>query len=325
MKIFITGINGFVGSYLVEYLIKSYPKSKIYGLIRNRADQHNLLQIKSKLKLIEADLLDTKKIDQTIKSVKPDWVFHLAAQMSSRFMKEADEQMLDINIIGALNLLKAVKNNAPKAKFLFISSAAVYGNPPGHCFPLKESCPAAPIDIYGSSKVCAEILCQQYCKIFGLPVLIARTFNILAPTRAQNYLEKNFIPQIKSIKFCKAPPIINTGDLTSERDFLDIRDIIRAYVALIQRGRPGEIYNVCSGTARRMDPLSGLLIKYSGLKGKVKLVRDRRYVRAIDIKKSVGSNVKLKRHTGWSPKIKLERTLSDMLKHQGLLCNKTSK
>jgi len=325
MKIFITGINGFVGSYLVEYLVKYYPKSRIYGLIRNRGNQKNLLESKNKIKLIEADLLDSKKINQTIKSVRPDWVFHLAAQMSSRFMKEADEQMLDINIIGTLNLLKAIKNNAPKAKFLFISSAAVYGNQANHCLPIKESCPAAPIDAYGASKACAEILCQQYFKIFELPVLIARTFNILAPVRAQNFLEKNFVPQIKSIKLFQTPPIINTGDLTSERDFLDIRDIIRAYITLMHRGHPGEIYNICSGKARRMDQLSDLLIKYSGLKGKVKVIRDPRYVRAIDIKKSLGSNAKLKRHTGWSPKISLEKTLMDMLKHEGLLFNKLSK
>lgn len=319
MKILVTGANGFIGSYLIEALIKQYPKSEIYGLIRAGANQDNILSTKKKIKLIRGDVLDYEKITRIIKLVKPDWLFHLAAKISPRFIKEADEQMLDINIIGTLNLLKSVKNYAPQAKFLYVSSASVYGNPPVRFFPIKENCPTEPIDAYGTSKACAEVLCKQYYLTFGLKTIIVRTFNILAPAKGQTFIEKNFLSQIKSIIRHGAPAIIKTGNLNTYRDFLDVRDVVEAYIDVIKKGHSGEIYNVCSNKTIRLQYLLDILLRYSGLKNKVKIIVDRQQVRTIEIKKSLGSNAKIRRHTAWTPKIPIKKSFMDLLENEKLL------
>lgn len=318
MKIFITGINGYVGSYLTEYLIKSYPKSNIYGLMHQYSNLDNIIHIKNKVNLIRGNILNYKKITSLIKLIKPHWMFHLAAKISPRYVKEVSEEMLETNIIGTMHLLKAVRNYSSGTKIFIASSAAVYGNVSDGHLPIKENEKTKPIDAYGSSKTCAEILGQQYFRTFGTNIIIARTFNLLAPARAHTFIETGFLPQIKSIKMGLVKPIIRIGNLDTYRDFLDIRDTVKAYVALMEKGRPGEIYNVCSNKMISMKKILNLLLQKTDLENKVKIVCDQNLVRSIDIKKSVGENRKIVSQTSWRPQISIEQTLSELLKNENL-------
>lgn len=317
MKIFITGINGFVGSYLSDYLVERYSKSKIYGLVRQCSNFTNIAHIKSKINLIEGDILDYKKTAFLVKSIKPDWIFHLAAKISPRYVKEVSEEMLETNIIGTLHLLKAVRNYAPKAKILIANSATVYGNTLCRSLPIKETCPVKPIDAYGSSKASSEMISQQYFRNFGLKIIIARTFNLLAPARAHTFIEAVLLSQIKLIRE-GAQPIIYTGYLNTYRDFLDVRDAIKAYIELIKKGQYGEIYNVCANKMVSMQKLLNLLLQKTNIKNKVKIICDPKLVRPIDIRKSLGNNRKIIRQTGWRPEISIEQTLADLLKNENL-------
>ena len=319
MKIFITGISGFIGSYLAEYLIKYYPNSEIFGLVRRSNDFVNTQKIKNKVKLVNGDILDYKRIDSLFKKIKPDWVFHLAAKIFPRFVKEVSEQMMEINIIGTLNLLKASKNQIPKAKIFIASSAAVYGNVRATNLPIKETCQVEPIDAYGSSKACAEILSIQYFKTFGLKIIIARTFNLLAPNRGKTFIENNFLAQIKSIRTNNTKPTILTGNLNTYRDFLDVRDTVKAYVELMKNGKSGEIYNVCSNKMISIKRILNIMLQNTGLKNTAKIIVDPLCVRSIDIKKSLGNNSKIIRQTSWRPKIPIEQSLKELLNNEKLL------
>jgi len=316
MKIFITGINGFVGSYLAEHLISSSP-DQIYGLIRKNARLDNIARIKHKINLFKGDILNYKMIASAIKSSRPQWIFHLAAKVSPRYVQEASEEMLETNIIGTLHLLKAAQNYAPKAKVLIASSAAIYGDTPPSSLPIKETCPVKPIDAYGSGKASGEIISQQYFRTFGLKIIIARTFNVLAPAKAHTFIEAGILPQIKSIKE-GGKPIIRVGDINTYRDFLDVRDVVKAYIALLKRGQPGEIYNVCSNKMVGMKEILNFLLQKTNLKNKVKIIRDPKLVRPIDIRKSLGNNRKIIYHTNWRPKISIRQTLSELLENENL-------
>jgi len=317
MNIFITGINGFVGSYLAKALINNFPKARLYGLVRSNPKDLRIDQRINKKYLFKGDILDYQRISLLIKKIKPDWVFHLAAKVSPRYVKELSESVFEINFIGTFNLLKALKKNSPRSKIFIASTAAVYGNVSDESLPIKETLATNAVDAYGASKACAEILSKQYYNNFNLNIIIARTFNFLAPAGGNTFVEKNFLPQIKLIKEGKNK-VFKTGDLNTCRDFLDVRDGVEAYLKLMKRGKPGEIYNICSNKGVSTKYILDLLLKKTGFKNKIKIIRDPKLVRSIDIKKSFGDNAKIISQTDWHPKISIEKTIQELLENNGL-------
>jgi GDP-4-dehydro-6-deoxy-D-mannose reductase len=267
----ITGIGGFVGPYLKQELeSKGYT---VYGLELN--GQFND-------KIIRCDITDFDSVYDAINKVKPDVVFHLAGFSSVAKSFENPELCFKINVDGTKNLLNAIIRIGIKPKILIVSSSEVYGKPKYN--PIDELHPLDPVSPYGKSRVEQEELRKNY----DLPIIISRSFNHTGPTQPDTFVIPSFKKQISEAKDGDS---IYVGNLDVVKDFSDVRDVVRAYRILLEKGQAGEVYNVGSGKAYSLKKLLETLIKKSGKKIEVKI--DPKRFRPVDIKEAVCDNRKL--------------------------------
>lgn len=246
-------------------------------------------------------------------AARPGTVYHLAAQSSAAASFAAPRETLSANLLGTLNLLEAVRALAPDARPLIVAvgSADEYGPRPDDSSPLTEETPLAPVSPYAVSKAAQTLLCRQYHLSYGLPVVIARPFSHTGPGQHTRFAFPSFARQIAAAEAGQGPAEIRTGDLSPIRDLLDVRDVARAYVALATRGRCGEIYNICSGTALTMA--QGLRILVAAAAVPIAVRRDPSRDRPSDTPWLVGDNRKLRNETGWQPERDASSALLDLL------------
>ncbi len=317
-KALITGITGFVGSHLVDYILENHPKVKISGLVRWRSPKNNISHVLHKIKLIHGDLLDSHSLNKTISEEKPDVIFHLAAQSYVDFSFLAPSSTLEINTIGTCNLLEAILQNKRKSGYDPIihicSSSEVYGQVTKNEIPIKETNPLRPASPYAVSKVGEDMIAYQYFLSWGLKTIRTRMFTHEGPRRGEVFAPSNFAKQIAAIEVGKQKPTVMVGNLNSIRTFMDVRDAVRAYWLLVNKCKDGEVYNIGGVETMTVGEMLNKLISFSTKKG-VGIKDDPKRLRPSDVTLQIPSVDKFIKATGWKPLYKFDDTLLDMLNY----------
>jgi len=307
----ITGITGFVGSHLADLLLsKGY---EVYGTYRWRSPKENIEHIKDRIKLIDTDIRDAHNVEKTIKTVGPDEIYHLAAQSFVPSSWEAPQETLTTNIIGTVNILEGIRAANKEIKMQLAGSSEEYGLVKADELPIKEGNPLRPLSPYGVSKVAADKLACQYHYSYGIKTVVTRAFNHSGPRRGDVFVDSNFAKQIVMIEKKKTKPVMYVGNLTAQRDFTDVRDIVVAYNLALQKCDFGEVYNICSEKTRTMQDVLDMLLKLTDAKIEVK--QDSKRMRPSDVQVLLGDCSKFKKKTGWKPTIPYEKTLEDTLNY----------
>lgn len=311
MKTFITGINGFAGSHLAEFLLgKGYEVS---GLILERDKIEKVSEIKEKIYLYEGDVKDYGLLKDVLAESHPEEVYHLAGLSHVQHSWKNEWETYKVNFLGTYNLLEAVKELGLNTKVLIIGSSDEYGRVQPDHLPIKEDYPLRPLSPYGVSKACQELLALRYARSEGIHVVAVRAFNHTGPRQEPYFVCSDFAKQIAEAEKGLRKPVIYVGDLKSERDFTDVRDVIEAYYLLLKKGESGDIYNVCSGKAFSIEWVLDKLLTFT--KKIITIKEDPERLRPVDITVRVGDNQKIKETTGWQPMIPLEKTLNDLYKY----------
>ncbi|MEO0098690.1 MAG: GDP-mannose 4,6-dehydratase, partial [candidate division WOR-3 bacterium] len=269
MKFLITGITGFVGSHLAEYLL-SLGKDEVFGIYRWRSRMENISHLSDKISLLECDLKDPVAVREVIRKIKPDGIFHLAAQSYVPMSWIAPQETLTTNIISQLNIFEAVRAENLDCRIQIAGSSEEYGMVYPNEVPIKETNPLRPLSPYGVSKVAQDLLGYQYFMSYGIKVVRTRAFNHEGPRRGEVFVTSNFCKQIAEIEKGKREPVVYVGNLEAVRDFTDVRDTVRAYYLVLLKGKPGEVYNICSGKGYKIKEILDIILSLSKVKVEVK-------------------------------------------------------
>ena len=298
MKCFITGIGGFVGPYLARHLLEQ--GHEVSGIDRASATLKNT-------KILVCDITDRELLLNILKSERPDWIFHLAGQSSVEKSFEQPELTRQINVEGTKNLLDCALNAGLRSRILVVSSSEVYGKQEE--LPVRETATPNPPSPYAQSRLEQERLCINYYADRGMDIVISRSFNHTGPGQQPVFVCSDFARQIVEIEKGKLDAV-RTGNLEVGRDFLDVRDVVKAYALLLERGRAGEFYNVCSGKGYKIGEILGILKGMS--KQAISVEQDPGKIKKGDYS-IYGDNSKIKKEVGWTPSIPIESTLRDIL------------
>jgi GDP-4-dehydro-6-deoxy-D-mannose reductase len=291
MTMLVTGADGFVGSFITRQ----------YETLPLVDSQGNV------------DLRDKERVLNAVKQNKIDSVIHLAAQSFIPVSFKDPQTTYDVNFTGTFNLLTALKEAGFTGRMIYISSGDIYGLVAIDSLPIKESYPLKPRSPYAVSKVATEALCYQWSQTENLQVVTARPFNHIGPGQHPNFVVSDFARQIIEIKLGKREPVLNVGDIDVTRDFTDVRDIVRAYTILLDQGKSGEAYNICSGEERTIRSLLDIMLNLSNISAEIR--EDAARMRPSEQRRVRGDCTKLKADTSWRPEISLEQTLLDILNH----------
>jgi GDP-4-dehydro-6-deoxy-D-mannose reductase len=311
MRVLITGITGFAGSHLADYLLAEHTEVEIFGIQRWRSRTENIEHLAGKIELREADLRDYTSIHRVLDEVRPDAIFHLAAQSFVPTSWRAPAETLSTNIIGQTYLFEAVRALQLDPTIQIAGSSEEYGLVLPDELPIKETNPLRPLSPYAVSKVAQDLLAYQYFESYGLKTIRTRGFNHTGPRRGEVFVTSNFAKQIASIEAELQEPVIRVGNLESVRDFTDVRDTVRAYWLAVEKGRPGEVYNIASGREITIRQLLDKLVELSRTRVEVEIDPER--LRPSDVEVLIGDASKFHADTGWEPTIPLEQTLEDLL------------
>ncbi len=332
MRVLITGVTGMTGSHLAEYLIDK-EGLEIYGTYRWRSRMDNLDSLKesgrlninagdkyitplngsdsSKLSLLEADITDPFSMKQLIATVKPDRIFHLAAQSYVPASWGAPAETLDTNIIGTVNLLESVRAAEIDPIIHVAGSSEEYGYVLPNELPIKETNPFRPLSPYGVSKVAQEMLAYQYFMSYGLKTIVTRAFNHEGPRRGDVFVTSSFAKQVAEIEKGLRDPVIYVGDISKKRDWSDVRDLVKAYWLAVEHCTPGEVYNIGSGVAREVREMLDIFLNMTDAKIDIEVHPAR--LRPSDPDTLLCDATKFQEITGWQPQIPFEKTLKDLL------------
>ena len=311
MRALITGVTGFVGSHLADYLLAEQPEVEIFGIRRWRSRMENIEHLDGRLQLRECDLRDPAAIQGVLAEVRPDYIFHLAAQSFVPASWRAPSETLMTNILGQTNIFEAVRVLELDPVIQIAGSSEEYGLVLPDEVPIKETNPLRPLSPYAVSKVAQDLLAYQYFRSYGLKTVRTRGFNHTGPRRGEVFVTSNFAKQIASIEAGLREPVIRVGNLDAQRDFTDVRDIVRAYWLAVSEATPGEVYNLASGRAVTIRELLDRLLVLSDTEVEVQVDPDR--LRPSDVEILLGDYSKFRSDTGWEPSIPLEQTLKDTL------------
>lgn len=308
MRAFITGIGGFAGSYLAEFLLEN-TDWEISGLIRRSPE--NVAHLQDKILLIQGDLGNYKHTEEILAQVRPHYIFHLAA---TAFVPDSWRDpwgVFENNVRSQLNILQAVVNLRLDSRVLIVGSNEEYGAVREEELPVREDTPLRPNNPYGVSKVAQDFLGLQFYLSHGLHVVRVRPFNHTGPRQKPNFVIPAFAKQLAEAEAGLRPPLIKVGNLYPKRDFTDVRDTVRAYYLALTRGRPGEVYNIGSGKAYSIGEVLDMLLKMCQIE--VSVEQDPSLMRPSDVPVTLCDYSKIHRDTGWTPTIPLEKTLEDVM------------
>ncbi len=297
-RVLITGEGGFVGRHIESM------RDELY-----RHFEWDLVVPKS-----EYDLLEPASLAELLINDLPDAVIHLAGISYVPDSIRHPCRTFEVNVLGTLNLLQALKAAGFVGRFLYISSGDVYGRLSDGELPVQEGRLPRPLNPYSASKVSAEALCYQWSQAGSFErVIIARPFNHIGAGQREDFVVSSMAKQIIQIKRGLQAPVLSTGDIDVTRDFLDVKDVIYGYMALIEAGENGETYNVCSGVEQSIRDLIRLMLDEAGVEAKIQT--DEKRCRVIDQRRSQGSNKKLVTTTGWGQTISLRSSLHEALNY----------
>lgn len=315
-KVLITGITGFVGSHLADYILENFPKVEIVGLARWRSPTENIRHILDKVTLELGDLLDPYSVKTIVSKHKSEIIFHLAAQSYVPYSFSSPVATLTTNVIGTCNLLETVKELKLASGYDPIvhmcSSSEVYGQVREDEVPITEDVPLRPASPYAVSKVAEDRLAFQYWLSWGIKSIITRMFTHTGPRRGEVFVVSNFAKQIARIEAGLQPPVLKVGNLESVRTFSDVRDAVKAYWLLVNKCAPGEVYNIGGVETMTIREMLNRLLKLSKVKD-ITIEVDPSRLRPSDVTLQIPCIDKFVKVTGWKPEIKLEKTLEDTL------------
>jgi len=299
VRALVTGGNGFVGRFLcAELRTRGYDTVAAGRGLDGQVD-------------VELELLDGENVRHAIEAARADVVFHLAAQA---FVPRATERPLEtyeINVMGTARVVDAIRGLPPagRPRLIFVSSGEVYGAHAAADLPLRESAEARPATVYAASKLAGESIVLVGARTYGFEALVTRAFNATGPGQSDRFAVPAFAARLARIA-AGGDPVLPVGNLTPQRDFLDVRDVVRAYADLAERGEAGEVYNVCSGTPTAIVDILRKLVTIAHVG--VEIREDPALVRPVDVPLFYGDNSKLRAATGWEPAFPLIRTLRDL-------------
>jgi GDP-4-dehydro-6-deoxy-D-mannose reductase len=307
-QVLITGITGFAGGHLAAHLMR------VGGLdVRGVAlDQgYGLSFLTRPAPVMFANLQDSAAVDALLHDVRPDYIYHLAAQANVPAAWQDPWGTFENNVRPELNILQAMVRQRLAARLLVVASNEVYGAVPAEQQPVNEEAPLRPVNPYGVSKVAQDLLALQYHLSHGVDVLRVRAFNHLGPRQSPQFVAASFARQIAEAEVGLRPPVLRVGNLEAQRDFTDVEDVVRAYALLMQKGEPGQAYNIGSGRAHSVRCLLDTLLGMSTLD--IRIEQDPCCTRPVDASIIVADITRIQETTGWQPTIPFEESLRHVL------------
>lgn len=308
MRALITGISGFVGSHLAEYLL-THTDWQVAGTVYGRLD--NIAHLRERLTLYPAELSRLEVVRFIVEQTRPDYIFHLAAQPIPSLSRHDPWFTLENNIRAQLNVLETVSQLGLACRVLVVGSSEEYGAITPADLPVDEDTPLRPTSPYAVSKVTQDFLGLQYWLSNRVEAVRVRPFNHIGPRQRRGFVAPDFASQIAEIEAGLRPARIHVGTLDVARDFSDVRDIVRGYFLALTQGKPGEVYNLGSGQAHTVRELLETLIEASGVP--VEIIQDADRVRPVDVPCIVADCTRLRELTGWQTQIPFEQSLRDVL------------
>ncbi|RUW00531.1 MAG: NAD-dependent epimerase/dehydratase family protein [Mesorhizobium sp.] len=309
-RILVTGASGFVGTALLQLLEREHAGCKVFAFGHGEGQRNPI------------DLRDRDAVDGAVREIQPTALVHLAAVAAPSDARNAPRHAWDVNVTGTMNLAESVMRHAPEARIVYVGSSEAYGasfqNPAG---PLTENAPLRPVNIYGSTKAAADIMIGQL-SYEGLRAIRFRPFNHTGPGQSDTYVVSDFARQVAEILSGKREPVIHVGNLEAERDFLDVRDVVRAYAAAairVSETGPDCVYNIASGRPRRIRDILDALIVQSGIDIEVR--EDPAKLRPNEIPIAYGDASKARAELNWTPLVPFEQTLADVLGYWRRACS----
>lgn len=307
MKAMIIGAAGFVGPYLAEAI-----KTNMFcDVVATKLPQEKL-NLRD-MEEINLNILDEREISDVLTAKHPDYVFHLAAQSSVALSWKNPKLTVNINIIGAINLLNAIRKLDYAPRVLIVGSGEEYGKVEKSDVPINESTVLNPGNVYAVTKSCQNMMATIYAQAYGLQLIMTRSFNHIGPKQNPQFVVADFCSQVVKIERKMQAPTIRVGNLNAKRDFTDVRDVVRAYTRLIQYGKSGETYNVGSGHAITVQEILYAIISKSCSEIRVEV--DSKKLRPVDIPVIEADTAKIFNDTGWKPEISLDQTIEDTLQY----------
>jgi GDP-4-dehydro-6-deoxy-D-mannose reductase len=293
---------------LAEYLLRE--GQEVIVLARPREHLDNLEHLRKDVRIEHGNVLELHRVRQVLEDTRPQRIYHLAALSSPQESFENPKLSYEVNFTGTLNLLCAWRELGIESRFLLVSSVAVYGPVAPQAVPLSESAPLRPLSPYAGSKAAAEMLGLQFFQAYGLPVVRVRPFNHTGPRQMASYVCSGFARQVAEIDQHQRSPQVIVGNLNFQRDFSDVRDIVRGYYLLMERGAPGEVYQLCSGNSVSIEWVLRRLLAQSSQSIEVKV--DETKLRSEESQVLWGDPSKARRAVGWQPQYDLQTTLRDL-------------
>lgn len=305
----VTGAAGFVGAHLLDYL-RSHTNWELYG---NALHSPTTEDNPKSVSWVACDLTNRRHSAAMLGELRPHYVFHLAAQSNVQQAFKDPEATLMNNVVAQLNLLDALRDSSPQARVLITCSSEQYGLVRPEDIPIDEETVFRPNNPYAVSKIAQDALALQYFLAYGQQTIRVRPFNHIGPGQTEHFVAAAFARQIALIEAGRQEPVISVGNLTAERDFTDVRDMIHAYYLAITQGEPGEVYNIGSGQGNTIQWLLDTLVSMST--AKVEVRQDPSRMRPSDIPSLICDSTLFQKQTAWQPIIPLEQTLSDILNY----------
>lgn len=311
MKVLITGLTGFAGSYLAEYLVAK-KKYEVWGTYLFDDSLANVVRIKDKIDLIKTDLSKEKNVFKLIKDTSPSLIFHLAAlTVPGKSFSIPTETLLN-NISLQIHLLEAVRQqDLLNTKILVVSSADIYGLVDSKDLPIDEETKLMPTSPYAVSKITQDFLGLTYFLSYKLKIIRVRPFNHIGPRQSPQFVVSSFAKQIAEIERGKREPILKVGNLEAKRDFTNVKDMVRAYATVMEKGKIGSVYNIGSGTSYKISDILNKLVFMSS--SKIKIEKSKTLFRPTDNPELLCNASKFTKLTGWKPEISIDKTLKDTL------------
>lgn len=314
MNILITGINGFVGSHLADFLLED-PKNKIFGGVKINARKRNIRHLvnNDRVTLIEYDLTDYQSVQRLLERSEPDRIYHLGALSWVNYSWDMAKAYMEINAIGTINLLNAIRNLRLDPRILTSCTPEEFGDVKLEDLPITEETPIAPVNPYAASKVAQDAICMTYHASYGTKIIRTRAFNHEGPRRDISGALASFAHQIAMIEQGKQDPVIKVGNLEAKRNFTDVRDMVKAYWMAMEQCEPGDLYLIGTDQIYTIKECLEMLISLSTHKDKISYETEQSRVRPTELRYLIGDCSKFQKKTGWKPTITFQQTLKDIL------------
>lgn len=306
-KALIIGAAGFVGNYLIDHI----QKNCIWSIVVTKMAQENMAS--EGIDVCDLDILNKDSVTELLQQVRPDYIFHLAAQSSVALSWKNPDLTMDVNIKGTLHVLDAIRTLDYKPRVLLIGSGEEYGHVKVDEVPIMEDNVLRPGNLYAASKACQNMIGQIYTKAYDMDIMSVRAFNHVGPNQAPMFVVSDFCKQVAEIEAGLNEPVMKVGNLSAKRDFTDVRDVVRAYVMLMEFGKAGETYNVGSGKAVAISEILEKITAMSEVKIDVQI--DEKRLRPVDVPIIEADISKITNCCGWKREIALETTLEETLNY----------